>query len=157
MNKNLIFDMDGTIADFYSVDNWLKYLNEKNALPYIAAKPIKELNEIIPILYELKNKGYRIIVTSWLAKESDKQFKNETRAAKRFWLDYYGFPFDELHLVQYNTPKAYCTKRHKGLQVLFDDNKEVRKQFENYKSQEENIAVSNDKMLEFLKKLLDNE
>lgn len=156
MNKNLIFDMDGTIADFYSVDNWLKYLNEKNTLPYIAAKPVKELNEIIFILHKLKDKGYKVIVTSWLAKESDKQFKNETRAAKKFWLEYHGFPFDELHLVQYGTPKAYCTKHHKGTQILFDDNKDVRTQFQNYKGQENNIAVDNREMLSFLKKLLDN-
>ena len=29
MNKVLVFDMDGTIADFYGVEGWLEYLNKE--------------------------------------------------------------------------------------------------------------------------------
>lgn len=153
--KILIFDMDGTIADFYGVENWHKYLREENAMPYIMADPIPELNEIIAILYQLKDKGYKVVITSWLAKDSTKEFKEQVRAAKKFWLEYYGFPYDKIYLVQYGTPKAYCTNQFKGTQILFDDNKEVRERFQSYKSQEKNIAVSNEEMLGFLKKLLD--
>ena len=28
------FDMEGTLADFYGVDNWLQYLIERNPFPY---------------------------------------------------------------------------------------------------------------------------
>ena len=30
MNKTLVFDMDGTIANFYGVVGWLDYLKESN-------------------------------------------------------------------------------------------------------------------------------
>ena len=30
MNKMICFDMDGTIADLYSVDGWLDYLRAEN-------------------------------------------------------------------------------------------------------------------------------
>jgi len=38
--KAIYFDMDGTIADFYSVENWLEDLRMENVAPYILAKPM---------------------------------------------------------------------------------------------------------------------
>ena len=33
-NRTIVFDMDGTIADFYGVDGWLDYLKAENTTPY---------------------------------------------------------------------------------------------------------------------------
>jgi hypothetical protein len=33
-NKTLVFDMDGTIADFYGVTGWLDYLKAEDTTPY---------------------------------------------------------------------------------------------------------------------------
>ena len=125
--KILVFDMDGTIADFYGVANWLGYLESQNPTPYIIAKPLYDMPLLVGILEVLKHKGWKIVVTSWLAKDSTKEFDREVRQAKREWLAQYNFPFDEIHLVKYGTTKANCTRRLGGFQVLVDDNAQVRK------------------------------
>ena len=127
MNKVLVFDMDGTIADFYNVPQWLAYLENSDATPYKIAKPLYDMDSLNTVLSLLKNKGYRIVVTSWLAKNSSKEFDKATRKAKLKWLEKYGFPCDEVHLVKYGTTKANCTRKLGGYQILIDDNQTVRK------------------------------
>ena len=39
---DICFDMDGTIADLYGVQDWLTHLENENVYPYIAAKPLAE-------------------------------------------------------------------------------------------------------------------
>lgn len=125
--KILVFDMDGTIADFYGVNGWLEYLNESNPTPYIIAEPLYDMVVLTSVLNILKTKGWKIVVTSWLAKDSTKDFDKEVRQAKRDWLEEYNFPFDEIHLVKYGTTKANCTRKLGGYQILVDDNEQVRK------------------------------
>lgn len=126
MNKTLVFDMDGTIANFYGVVGWLDYLKESNPTPYIVAEPLYNMEELRTVLEMLKIFGWRIVVTSWLAKGSSKEFDNEVRQAKLEWLDTFNFPYDEIHLVKYGTTKANCTRKLGGLQILVDDNEKVR-------------------------------
>ena len=125
--KTLVFDMDGTIADFYGVEGWLEDLHNENPRPYIMAEPLWDMALLGSLLCCLKSVGYRIIVTSWLSKDSTKDFDEVVRTAKRDWLARYNFPFDEIHLVKYGTTKANCTRKHGGNQILFDDNANVRK------------------------------
>lgn len=124
--KILVFDMDGTLADFYGVNGWLQYLEEQNPTPYIVAKPLYDMVALASVLNILKIKGWKIVVTSWLAKDSTKEFDREVRQAKREWLKEYNFPFDEIHLVKYGTTKANCTRKLGGYQILVDDNEQVR-------------------------------
>ena len=86
MNKTLVFDMDGTIANFYMVSNWLDDLRNENPRPYIVAEPMYDMASLGIILNLLKERGWRIAVTSWLAKDSTEQFKKLVRKAKREWL-----------------------------------------------------------------------
>ena len=126
MNKTLVFDMDGTIADLYGVDNWLEEIRAENPRPYEVAKPIYDMVAMYTLLMSLKACGWRIVVTSWLAKYSSKEYDRLTRDAKIAWLEKYNFPYDEIHLVKYGTTKANCTRRLGGFQILVDDNAEVR-------------------------------
>ena len=126
MNKTLVFDMDGTIANFYGVVGWLDYLKESNPTPYIVAEPLYDMEELRIVLEMLKIFGWRVVVTSWLAKDSSKEFDKEVRQAKLEWLDTFNFPYDEIHLVKYGTTKANCTRKLGGLQILVDDNEKVR-------------------------------
>lgn len=125
--KVLVFDMDGTIANLYGVEGWLADLRSENARPYRVAKPMYDMDILTTILEQLKMLGWTIAVTSWLAKESSKEYDELVRKAKREWLEKYNFPFDEIHLVKYGTTKANCTRKLGGYQVLVDDNAEVRK------------------------------
>jgi hypothetical protein len=126
-NKVIVFDMDGTIADFYGVNGWLDDLNNRCTRPYEVAKPLYDMNELCELLEELKKIGYIIAITTWLSANSTREYDNEVRKAKLNWLARYGFPYDEIHLVKYGTTKANCTRKLGGFQILVDDNEKVRK------------------------------
>lgn len=127
MNRTLVFDMDGTIADFYGVDGWLEYLHNEDVTPYMQASPLYDMNVLKVVLNTFKKKGWRIVVTTWLSKNGSKEFNDRTRVVKKEWLDSYEFPYDELHMVKYGTTKANCTRKLGGFQILIDDNADVRK------------------------------
>lgn len=126
MQKTLVFDMDGTIADLYGVENWLNDLKAENPRPYEVAKPIYDMFILNTLLAIFKTKGWHIVVTTWLAKDSSEEYNRLTREAKLAWLEKYDFPYDEIHLVKYGTTKANCTRKLGGFQVLVDDNETVR-------------------------------
>ena len=126
MTKTLVFDMDGTIANLYGVENWLEMLRAEDPTPYIVAQPMYDMDALKVILEMLKLQGWRIVVTSWLSKESTREYDRMVRKAKREWLERYDFPFDEIHLVAYGTTKANCTRKNGGYQILVDDNEKVR-------------------------------
>lgn len=127
MEKILVFDMDGTIADLYGVNNWLEDLRAENPRPYVEAKPLYATDILNPLLEIFKDNGWKIVVTTWLAKGASKDYDRLVREAKLAWLDKYEFPYDEIHLVKYGTTKANCTRKLGGFQVLVDDNDMVRK------------------------------
>ena len=126
VEKAIVFDMDGTLVNLYSVSEWLEKLRSYDATPYSAAKPIYSAEELVPLITELKDRGFRIIITSWLSKESTKEYDSAVRKAKKEWLAKYGFPYDEIHLVKYGTPKTKCSRGKAKYQILVDDNAEVR-------------------------------
>lgn len=125
-HKAIIFDMDGTLADFYSYPDWLECLLAEDASPYIEAEPLLDMEELCAVLNTLREMGWKVVITSWLSKGSSRAFDAKVREAKRAWLDYYDVPADEIHLVKYGTTKANCTRKAGGYQVLFDDNAQVR-------------------------------
>ncbi len=127
MNKTLVLDMDGTFVDLYGVDGWLEDLRNENPRPYIVAKPLYDMDTFCAVLGLLRAQGWRIAITTWLAKESTKEYDEIVRKAKREWLAKRNVPFDEIHLVKYGTTKANCTRKLGGYQVLADDNAEIRK------------------------------
>ncbi len=125
--RTIVFDMNGTIANFYGVKGWLDYLKNEDTTPYRVAKPLYDMENLRSILLRLKARGWRVVVTTWLAKGGTKEYNDRTRVAKLEWLAKYNFPYDEIHLVKYGTTKANCTRRIGGYQVLVDDNDTIRK------------------------------
>lgn len=127
MKKYLVFDMDGTIADLYGVKNWLTALENHDPAPYRYAKPLYDMDTLREVLNLFRLMGWGIIVTTWLAKDSNKNYDRLVREAKLEWLERYAFPYDEIHLVKYGTTKADCTRNKGGFQILIDDNDAIRK------------------------------
>lgn len=128
-SKAIYFDMDGTLFDLYAVENWLPKLRAEDASPYIEAAPMVDLQELGKILCDLQKMGYKIGIISWLSKESSKSYKQAVRKAKRQALKKIPVKFDEIHLVQYETPKQRVAKNQKW-RLLFDDNEDVLKDWE---------------------------
>ena len=126
-DKILVLDMDGTFVDLYGVEGWLKDLRSENPRPYLEAKPFYPMEVFNAILELLKDNGWHIVITTWLAKGSSKEYNDLVRRAKLAWLEMYNVPYDEIHLVKYGTTKADCTRKLGGMQVLVDDNEKIRK------------------------------
>ena len=120
------FDMDGTIADLYGVQNWLDYLIAKDALPYEVAKPLVRLSALARILNNLQRKGFKIGVISWLSKNSTADYDEAVTNAKLEWLGKHlaSVDFDEINIVKYGTPKQMFAKSEND--ILFDDEKKNR-------------------------------
>lgn len=122
----ICFDMDGTIANLYSVPNWLDKLRAEDSSPYSDAAPMWDMEELRKILLLLISKGWEVRVISWLSKDSSESYKNEVRKAKLEWLAKYDFPCRRCHLVAYGTTKADCVRRWASPAILVDDNEKVR-------------------------------
>lgn len=126
MTKMICFDMDGTIANLYSVPNWLDKLRVEDSSPYSDAAPMWDMAELKKTLLLLISEGWEVRVISWLSKDSSESYKNEVRKAKLEWLAKYDFPYRRCHLVAYGTTKADCVRRWASPAILIDDNEKVR-------------------------------
>ena len=128
----IYFDMDGTIADLYGVDDWLPKLRSEDATPYIDAEPLVNCEELESLLIDLQNLGIKIGIISWLAKNSSKSYDKKVRIAKQDWLTdkFPKIQFDEIHIVKYGTRKDYIAKDKNGF--LFDDDERVRKDWKGF-------------------------
>ena len=126
MAKMICFDMDGTIADLYSVPNWLDKLRAEDSSPYSDAAPMWDMEELRKILLLLIGEGWEVRVISWLSKDSSASYKDGVRKAKLEWLAKYDFPYRRCHLVAYGTTKADCVRRWASPAILVDDNEKVR-------------------------------
>ena len=126
MTTTIFFDMDGTIADLYGVENWLDYLIASDALPYEIAKPLIRLNALARILNRLQKQGYKVGVISWLAKNNNTAYDEKVTRAKKEWLKKHlaSVNFDEIHIVKYGTPKQTFAKTEND--ILFDDEEKNR-------------------------------
>ncbi len=130
MIKEIVFDLDGSIVDFYSVPHWLEMLRASDPTPYEVAEPMWDMVVLADVLRKLQTLGLVISIVTWLSKDSTPAYDEEVRKAKKEWLDRYGFPYDHFHGVKYGATKADSVR--KRLQdgeeaILFDDNAKVRK------------------------------
>ena len=126
MTATIFFDMDGTIADLYGVENWLDYLIASDTLPYAVAKPLLKLNSLARVLNRLQKEGYRIGVISWLSKSGTEEYNNAVTEVKKNWLKKHlaSVHFDEINIVKYGTPKQMFARTEND--ILFDDEEKNR-------------------------------
>lgn len=127
INITLNFDMDGTIADLYGVENWLPMLIAEDTTPYAVARPLLHLSTLARKLNTLQRAGYRLAIISWLSKSGSEAYNEAVTVVKLNWLAKHlpSVNWDEIHIVPYGTPKEkYCYTAH---DVLFDDEEKNRK------------------------------
>ena len=126
LNITINFDMDGTIADLYGVENWLEYLIAENTFPYANAKPLLRLSALARKLNTLQRNGYNLAVISWLSKSGTEEYNEAVTEVKLAWLKKHlpSVNWDEIHIVPYGTPKQnFCNCPLDG---LFDDEERNR-------------------------------
>ena len=137
------FDMDGTIADLYGVENWFEMLMAHDETPYTIAKPIVNLSVLARLMNKVQRKGFEICIVSALAKDSTAEYDEKVRNAKIKWLANHlkSVHFDEIRFVPY-----WYTKNdvNTGADVLFDDE-------ERHLEKWTGTAIHASKMIETLK------
>ena len=118
MTKAIYFDMDGTIADLYGVENWLEMLQAYDTTPYKVAMPLVNMARLAKALHKAQKNGYTIGVISWLSKNSNADYDKAVTAAKLAWLAKHlkSVKWDKIAIVAYGTPKSEI-----GNGILFDD------------------------------------
>lgn len=147
------FDMDGTIADLYGVDNWLSKLKDYDSSPYRDAVPLIRFCEFAKILHKLQKKGYNIGIISWLSKDKNIQYDEMVTFAKRKWLEKHlpSVNWDNIIIIPYGFPKEkYCLSFE---DILFDDEIQNRA---NWLSKG-GLAFDEKNIISILKKVLTNE
>lgn len=118
MKKEIWFDMDGTLVDFYSVDGWLNSLINEHTKPYRIAKPLYNMRTLGAQLKALQAQGYKVGIISWGAKNSTPEYLERVAQAKKNWLKKHigAVQWDSIQIVPYGTPKETL-----GDGILFDD------------------------------------
>ena len=130
------FDMDGTIADLYSVNGWLNYLLAEDTFPYENAATMLHFATFARMLNRLQKMGHQIGIISWTSKGGNEQYNLAVEVAKRAWLAKHlpSVEWDEIKIVRYGTNKWYAC----GDGILFDDEEKNRAEWggEAYKPSE---------------------
>ena len=126
LKMTINFDMDGTIANLYGVNNWLDYLEAEDTTPYEIAVPLLRLSALAKRINNLQRKGYELAIISWLSKSGSDEYNEAVTEAKLKWLAKHlpSVHWDRIIIVPYGTPKQnYCGN---ALDVLFDDEQRNR-------------------------------
>lgn len=150
--KAIYFDMDGTIADLYGVDNWLEKLQNNDPTPYYEAKPLVAPDILWDFCATAVADGFRIGIVSWLSKECNEIYGREIIESKLDWCDEYLPCIDEIVIAPYGTPKSTIVEV-KTNSVLIDDECQNRLEWQNI--DENRIAYDTVDMLGTLRAIQD--
>ena len=122
----ICFDMDGTLANLYAVENWLPMLRAEDPKPYAEAAVLLNMNVLARKLNKLQKMGNEIVIISWLSKCGSEAYNEAVTEVKKAWLKKHlgSVNFNEINIVKYGTPKSNFCKSADD--VLFDDEKPNR-------------------------------
>lgn len=147
--KAIWFDMDGTIANLYAVDNWLPKLRAKDPSPYAQAAVMCNMSLLARKLNQLQRAGWQIGIISWLSKEPSPAYDEAVKTAKLAWLNQHlhSVHFDVIHIVAHGSNKWELCKDG----ILFDDEERNRIAWQNGK------AYHPDMIMDVLNKLMEED
>ena len=119
--RTIWFDMDGTLANLYGVDNWLNKLHASDASPYAEAEVMLNMSQLARLLNQLKVMGYKLGIISWTSKGGSESYNEAVKQAKLDWLKKHlaSVSWDSIYVVSYGTPKSLVMQTEDD--ILFDD------------------------------------
>lgn len=121
MMRTIWWDMDGTIANLYAVENWLPMLRAEDTTPYTEAKVMWNMSQLARLMNQVQKLGYKLGIISWTSKGGSDLYNIAVDTAKREWLDTHlaSVNFDYVYIVKYGTPKSLVMQGEDD--ILFDD------------------------------------
>ena len=148
--RAIYFDMDGTIANLYGVENWLAYLEAEEVTPYLRARPMLNMSLLARYLNRLQREGYHLGIVSWTSKCGTEEYNEAVAEAKMKWLaiHLHSVRFDECKIIEYGTSKRSVVEYPEG--ILFDDEIGNRKEW----ALGDGLAFDVDNILAILKAML---
>ena len=136
MKRQINFDMDGTIANLYGENGWLEDIINEKVNPYVNAKPMVNMNALARVLNRLIRNGYEVNIISWTAKNGTEEYNKRIEEAKKAWIAKHlsSVNFNNVYVIPYGTPKE-----NYGYDILFDDEKPNRDNWNGTAYDEKNI------------------
>lgn len=119
--RTIWWDMDGTIANLYAVENWLPMLRAEDTTPYEEAEVMWNMSQLARLMNRIQKLGYKLGIISWTSKGGSDRYNAEVANAKMAWLKVHlaSVQFDEVCIVKYGTPKSLVMQTEND--ILFDD------------------------------------
>ena len=124
--RTIWWDMDGTIANLYAVENWLPKLRAEDASPYVEAEVMWNMSQLARLMNQVQKLGYKLGIISWTSKGGSASYNKAVAEAKASWLKLHlaSVNFDHVTIVSYGTPKSLVMETEDD--ILFDDEEQNR-------------------------------
>ena len=121
MMRTIWWDMDGTIANLYAVENWLPMLRAEDTTPYVEAEVMWNMSQLARLMNQVQKLGYKLGIISWTSKGGSASYNEAVKQAKLNWLKEHlaSVSWDSICVVSYGTPKSLVMQTEDD--ILFDD------------------------------------
>lgn len=119
--RTIWWDMDGTIANLYAVENWLPMLRAEDTTPYERAEVMWNMSQLARLMNQAQKLGYKLGIISWTSKGGSASYNEAVKQAKLAWLNKHlaSVSWDSIRVVSYGTPKSLVMETEDD--ILFDD------------------------------------
>jgi hypothetical protein len=126
MMRTIWWDIDGTIANLYAVENWLPKLRAEDPTPYAEAEVLWNMSQLARLMNQVQKLGYKLGIISWTAKNGTESYNEAVKQAKLNWLKKHlaSVTWDSICVVSYGTPKSLVMETEDD--ILFDDEEQNR-------------------------------
>lgn len=157
MSKKIYFDLDGTVYNLYSVENWLEKLRNEQENVFSEGNFMCDYSEFIERIHFLLDYGYSFGIITWLPMQASPEYEEICRQEKVEWIKKY-LPFvTEVNICSYGIPKQNCIQKRAKEMWLIDDNAEVCKMWQTSK-QRRYVNVNEDyTVIQALDEIIENE
>lgn len=119
--RTIWWDMDGTIANLYTVNDWLPKLRSEDPSPYAEAEVMWNMSQLARLMNQVQVMGYKLGIISWTSKGGSASYNEAVKQAKLEWLKQHltSVNWDRVYVVSYGTPKSIVMDTEDD--ILFDD------------------------------------
>jgi len=130
MAINVNFDMDGTLYDLYSLEDWLEGIVNGVKGYYTNGATLVNMWKLSRVCRRLQKKGIKVNIITWTQNTENGNAIELAKKEKLTWLRKKMPYADTINILPYGTPKSeYMEDNVRN--ILFDDNDKVREEWEN--------------------------